>query len=400
MLNSDEKSQIYIRGGRIVRDTSKTFRLWITCLFLCMAICFDIIAFVTPDKEFSETENRMLAQLPKITGKNLSDGSFCENTEKYLSDQFAYRDAWSSISFFIRHSVFRQSEINGVYTGKDNYLMLIPSAPRGLEQKLDSINAVTQRYHELNHCMAVIPNAVTVMTDKLPLFVPPSRQPEQLSATADALQGIHFCDVTRWLQSHSDEDLYYHTDHHWTSRGAYLSFRSIASSLQIDPDSVSFDIYTVSEDFQGTLASKCGSHGFHDKIEIYVPKGNMPLSVKYSDSSETKGTVYQKEYLDTKDKYALFLGGNHPIVTVTTTADTDRSLLLIKDSYANCFVQFLTPYFDQIIIVDPRYCYDSIDAVINQYRITDLLYLYNADTFMTDTSLSDFLMLEPQPTAE
>lgn len=373
--------------------TSKKYKLWITCMFLCMVVCFDIIALVTPDKEFSETENRMLAQAPNINGKALSDGSFCENTEKYLSDQFAYRDAWSSISFFTRHSLLCQSEMNGVYIGKDNYLMLIPSEPKAMRQKLDSINAVTERYSEINHCIAVIPNAVTVMTDKLPLFVPASKQPEQLSEMADSLKGIQYCDVTPSLKSHSDEDLYYHTDHHWTSRGAYIAFRSISSSLGIDPDSAQFDIYTVSESFEGTLSSKSGSHGFHDSIEIYVPKGNPPLSVKYSDTNETKGTLYQKDFLDTKDKYALFLGGNHPIVTVTTTADTDRSLLLIKDSYANCFVQFLTPYFDQIIVVDPRYCYDSIDAVINQYRITDLLYLYNADTFMTDTSLSDFLML-------
>ena len=175
---------------------------------------------------------------------------------------------------------------------------------------------------------------------------------------------------------------------------AYLAFTAIASDMQIQADDTQYDIYTVSDSFQGTLSSKSGSHGYNDTIEIYVPKGEHPISVRYSDGTETSGSIYQKDFLNTKDKYALFLGGNHPIVTITTTADTDRTLMLIKDSYANCFAQFLTPYFDQIIIVDPRYCYDSVDMLINQYEITDLLYLYNADTFMTDTSLTDFLTLE------
>ncbi len=385
------------------QNQKKPPKLWITCLLLCMVICFDVIAIFTPDRKFSETENRMLAAFPSFSAQGLSDGSTGENVEKYLSDQFAFRDVWAGISFFTRSKLMGQNEMNGVYLGKDDYLMLVPSEPQpdSVQQKADAINAVTEKYGNINHCIAVIPNAVTVMTSKLPDYAPDANQTKQLTALSKKLKGISFCDVTKAMRSKRYEALFYHTDHHWTSLGAYTAFRSIAPSLGIDPDSVEFDVYTVSDSFQGTLASKSGSHGYYDTMEIYVPKGDHPLSVKYSDGDEAKGTLYQKEFLDTKDKYALFLGGNHPTVTVTTTADTNRTLMLIKDSYANCFVQFLTPYFDQIIIIDPRYCYDTVDMVLNEYEVTDLLYLYNADTFMSDTSLADFLTFSsPQENEE
>lgn len=382
-----------------MQPNNKNSGLWVTFVFILVVICSDIMIFVTPDKDFSDTENRMLMQFPDISVTGLSDGTCCSDIEKYLSDQFPYRDAWSSISFFTKRKIFGQNEMNGVYIGKDGYLMLIPSNPDpdNMAEKLSAVNSLSEKYSELNHCMAIIPNAVTVMTDKLPIFAPESNQQEQLSEISKGLRGIKFCNVTEALKSHGSEYLYYRTDHHWTSLGAYIAFKSIAPALEIDPNDTEYDVYTVSENFQGTLSSKSGSHGFNninDKIEIYVPKGNPPLSIKYSDSDEQSGTIYQKKFLDTKDKYALFLGGNHPIVTVTTTADTQRTLLLIKDSYANCFVQFLTPYFDRIIIADPRYCYDSAEMLINEYEVTDLFYLYNADTFMTDTSLTDFLAFE------
>ena len=380
-----------------MHNDKKSPGMWITCMFLCFVLGFDLISILTPDRDFSDTENRMLAKFPEISAQGLSDGSTGKAAEKYLSDQFACRDVWSSVSFLIKSRLMGRNEMNGVYLGKDGYLMLIPSEPQpeALAQKLEAVNNVTETFGNVNHCIAIIPNAVTVMSDRLPDYAPESSQPRQLSDIANKLAGISFCDVTAAMISKNSEELYYHTDHHWTSLGAYTAFQSVAPCLGADPQSVEYDVYTVSESFQGTLSSKCGSHGYYDTIEIYVPKGELPLTVRYSDSDEPKGTVYRREFLEGKDKYAVFLGGNHPTVTITTTADTGRTLLLIKDSYANCFVQFLTPYFDRIIIIDPRYCYDTVDTVLNEYQITDLLYLYNADTFMTDTSLTDFLTFEP-----
>ena len=76
---------------------------------------------------------------------------------------------------------------------------------------------------------------------------------------------------------------------------------------------------------------------------------------------------------------------------ITTTADTGRCLLVFKDSYANCMMQFLYPYYEHITMIDPRYYYDNVEKVISSESITDVLFLYNLDTFLSDSSLADTL---------
>ena len=102
-------------------------------------------------------------------------------------------------------------------------------------------------------------------------------------------------------------------------------------------------------------------------------------------------SLYDSKCLEEKDQYTVFLGGNHPRVDIATTSASKRCLLLFKDSYANCFVPFLTPYYQKIILIDPRYYYDKLDTLIRQEGVTDVLFLYNTDTFLTDNALADVL---------
>ena len=117
----------------------------------------------------------------------------------------------------------------------------------------------------------------------------------------------------------------------------------------------------------------------------------MTYYVTYSDSTQRICSLYQSECLNVKDKYTVFFGGNHPKVEISTTANNERVLLLFKDSYANSFVQFLTPYYQKIIMIDPRYYYDSLDSILTSEGVTDVLFLYSADTFLRDTALADVL---------
>ena len=129
-------------------------------------------------------------------------------------------------------------------------------------------------------------------------------------------------------------------------------------------------------------------------MEIYVPDTQIQYHVTYVDSQHKTATLYDRSALEKKDHYTVFFGGNHSRVDITTTADTDRCLLLLKDSYANCFVQFLYPHFDKIIMIDPRYYYGDLENLISSQSITDVLYLYNLDTFLSDSSLADVLGTE------
>ena len=228
------------------------------------------------------------------------------------------------------------------------------------------------------------------MTDKLPGHVPLRDQRADIEALGSRLSGVRFLDVSPALAAHSGEELYYRTDHHWTSLGAFYAFQAMAEGMGITPVQ-DYDIYTVSTTFEGTLSSRSGSHSAKDPVQIYVPKTSVDCCATYPDSGKTTASLYSRDALNDKDHYTVFFGGNHPRVDIDTTAGTGRNLLIFKDSYANCLVPFLTPYYDRIILIDPRYYYESADSLVTSEKITDVLFLYNINTFHEDTALAGVL---------
>ena len=151
----------------------------------------------------------------------------------------------------------------------------------------------------------------------------------------------------------------------------------------------------MSNDFNGTLSATSGyEQGYREPIYIYAPeKGEKSpdVMVSYVDEQRKSASLYDSSKLKEKDQYALFLGGNYSMIDIKTTADTPNRLLLIKDSYANCLVPFLTPFFREIIIIDPRYYYGDIHQVMEENNITSVLFLYNGNTFVKDNSISGVL---------
>ena len=370
----------------------KTIRpgMWITALLLCFSIIFSAVTLIVPPKDFSDKENRKLASRPEFSKETLIDGTFFKNAQAYFADHFTGRDFWITMNLRFK-TLLGQKENGGVYIGKNNTLFLKPSEPNdaALKKNLEAMNAFIKD-KKIKSYAAIIPNAVTVNADKLPDNAPVPDQAEQLSYIAENIPAVDFIDVTPALTAHKDDYIFYRTDHHWTSLGAKYAFEAIAADMGIKPKN-DYKTYMVSDSFTGTLASKSGKYSTADKVEIYVPQTDIEYNVTFVDNKEKTATMYKESALEGKDHYTVFFGGNHPRVDIKTTADTGRKLLVFKDSYANCLMQFMYPYFDEIIMIDPRYYYDSAYPLLNQYSITDVLYLYNCDTFMTDTSLADAL---------
>ena len=360
-------------------------------LLLCL-FAFVIANALAQDREYSSAENRKLAQLPKFSLSALSDGSYFAAWEDYLADQFVGRDTWITIDLQASR-LLGAKEANGVYLCADDYLMEAPATPdaAALTRNLDAINAFAARHEDLRLSMTVVPNAACVLAEKLPDHAPVRDQRQDIGEIAARLQGVRFLDVTDALMQHKGEAIYYRTDHHWTSLGAYYAFSDMAAGLGIEQPAADYDIYPVTDRFEGTLASKSGCHAVTDVIELYVPQTELQYYVTLD--GERTATMYDREKLNEKDQYAVFLGGNDARVDITTTAETGKTLLIFKDSYANCFLQFLLPYYDRIVLLDARYYYGDADSVISREGVTDVLFLYNANTFLTDRVLAD--VLEP-----
>ena len=241
-------------------------------------LIWGIIGLLTPDRAFSDNENRVLAQRPKLSLTNLLDGSFTSDLEAYDSDQFVGRDGWVSLKLAY-DKLLGAKEENGVYLCKDGYLMEKQDAPdtEQLSRNEQAMRDFAAAFPDVRMHAAIIPNAVTVCADKLPKNAPVTDQRRQLKELKNALEGLDFIDVTKTLCAHGDEELFYRTDHHWTSLGARYAFEAMAPSLGLKSASASteYDVYRVSNSFEGTLASRSGSHAVRDAIDIYAPKTDV-----------------------------------------------------------------------------------------------------------------------------
>lgn len=366
-------------------------------MFVIAVFGFCLVSWVMPDKDFSAEENRTLASFPSFSMAALQDASFMQGLEDWNADQFVGRNTWTGVQVGVNR-LLNKKEFNGVFLGKDDYLIQAPTEPdyEQVDANIAAINQFVSRNPELSMNMIVVPNACTTMADWLPKGAAVhDQQKDKELLQSDC--SVPLVDVDGAISENVDSGMYYRTDHHWTSEAARLTLDAAAGSLGIEPVS-DYETITVTDGFQGTLASTSGIRKAKDDIQVLVPKGvDVRYTVRDSDNSSKRTSVYDSEKLQEKDKYQVFFGGNHAMVDIQTTVKEPRRLLVVKDSYANAFVPLLIPYFNEIVMVDPRYYTDDIDTLVSSKGITDVLFLYNMDTFMTDTDI-DQVFATPEET--
>ena len=372
---------------QLYRILGVTFGLIVLgCLFLLL---------VAPNPDYSEKEKRYLADAPKLSITTLASGAFMEQTEDYAKDRFPLRDAFVSLKVNLDR-LFLKKESQGVYYLKDDTLAERFTSPdktsfRGMIQ---AVRDFSGRSGVENQYFLLAPTAAYVKKDLLPANAFTDDQDAYISAIYDSLaSSVKGVDVRPvFEEAKEDTKLYYASDHHWTSEGAYLAAKELLKTMGIT-NMPAYESGVVLNDFSGSLTAKSGfTLPVSDSISIYKDKdSDIVYTVTYEKEHRMSGTVYEPEALSGTDPYQVFFGGNYPEITINTSVDTDRRLLVMKDSYANALLPFLIPHFKQIKIIDPRYAYDDIDVIVKEANYTDILYLYNAVTLSEDTSLTLFL---------
>ena len=330
--------------------------------------------------------------------------ALAKDYESYLADQFILRDDWITLRTGIERAALKQ-EISDVYFARDDYLIEKHSGTFTQETAEQNIARTGAFFRNLSEtyspehltCM-VVPNAVDILSEKLPAFADPYDEEEYLEKIRQALpEGVWF-DASQVLrdshEENEDRQLYYRTDHHWTTGAAFDACRAWAAEKGLGSmDEDQYDVSTVTDSFEGTIASKLGISGRDDSIERWDPKESFDYYLVYGQSDDIRNTMYQESFLDTKDKYAYFYGGNYGLIeTKMPDSQTGRRLLIIKDSYAHCFAPFTCGLFDEVDMVDPRYYNASIQDLIASKSYTDILLLFNAAGFAEETALARLLV--------
>ena len=376
-----------------MKQMSKRYAIFLTALFCAFIGVFMVANAVSPDRASSELENRVLQQKPKLSLDSLTSGSFMREFETYVTDQFVGRDSWIAAKALSERLLGKQ-ENNGVYFCQDDTLIARfdqPDAQR-LSDNLGYVEALAEKT-DVPVYFSLIPGAVRVWSDKLPEGAPNADQGAILAQAAGAVSSAQWYDTDSTMMAHKDEYIYYRTDHHWTSLGAYYGYTALADALGFEP--VPLEEYTkttMSEDFYGTIYSSSGVRWVKpDTIDTYVSADGITVTSYTYDSKgnpvEEQRPLYDTSYLQVKDKYSMFLGGNQSLAVVRTPNTDKPKIAIIRDSYADSLVPFLTPHFSEIHLIDPRYYRLSVSDYLAQNDIDAALVLYSVDNFSTDTYL-------------
>lgn len=363
----------------------------ISLLFLLLVFSFTLWDFLTPDRDFSEWENRTLTPRPALTLSSLLEGDFGREYEDYITDQFPWRDGFVKTKF-VADMLLGKRESGEVYI-TDGALFMKQQTPNMsyVERSLEKISSFAETVG-IDTTLLVVPSSAYIYRDSLPAFAPVVNEAEIFAYIEKNIKNAKFIDITNKLYSERENYIYFHTDHHWTMLGAEIGYNAFLSSLNITP-SYTREEEVLTKDFFGTLSSKSGAvHIAPDTIETLTHPDAESVTVWNGVEKTEYSSVYFPSFLDEKDKYSYFLGTNEPLVHVRTGREGPR-LIVFKDSYAHIMCPLMLEDFGEILFVDLRYMGVEVEKRVED--VTGLgfadfdhaLFLYSADTFTTQYNM-------------
>lgn len=355
----------------------KTMQIATAVLFCIFIAGFGVLHLLLPDRNFSPTENRNLASLPEFSWDALVDGNFTADLEEYLADQFPLRDDWMGLKSRYEHLLGKR-EFHDVFLAGDTLISDITDTSRA-EQNLGYIQSLLEKTDKPVY-LGLIPTAAEIWKGKLPYGAPTYDQIAYLEQAKEL--GAIWVDMAGVLKEHADEPIYYRTDHHWTSLGAYYGYTALLDAAGISVPELG-EGTVVSDDFYGTLYSTSGVHWLDpDIIEHYVSGDGV--TVENGQTGEIGG-LYVESKLEEKDKYSHFLGGNNPLYIVRNpNASTDKKLLVVRDSYSDSLAPFLSQTYSEIHLIDLRYYRTSVAMYAEMMDMDEIFVCYSVENFVKD----------------
>lgn len=362
-----------------------------TVVFCALIGGISLASLIAPTRAESETENRSLAQMPEFSLKSLFSGDFSKGYEEFITDQFIFRDSWIAAKTTAEKLLGRR-ESNGVYLAKDGYFIdgTIPDSEQA-EKNLGYLTTFAEDFNgKYNLKILIVPTASLILSDKLPYGAPVWDQTAYLDRISELSGAI---DVRNKLEEHSNEYIYYRTDHHWTADGMYLAYTSLCESLGIVPLQPNEIMRTtLSDGFLGTVIAKVGIKTTPDTLIDLTSKSQPSVHVSYNFGVNESDSLYVSEKLSTRDKYGVYLGGNPAIADISTSVKNGRVLVMAKDSYAHCMLPLLANHYERMIVIDLRSFNGGLETYLDTLKsegveVDDVVVLYSASGFANDRSI-------------
>ncbi len=369
----------------------------VTIIFILYILFFAIGSFIIKDRVFSDMENRNLAQFPKASAKSIFSGDFSDEFESYMSDQIIFKDFLVKLKV-TENKALNQTYVNGTFFAEGRYIRDYAENTAQIDKNVGFVNEFAQMNPELNITWLMVPNASCIYKDCLPSNAVIDDQRKTMEHIKDKVdESIVFVDPSEELYNAKDEYIYYKTDHHWTINGAYIGYKKLCDALKMEAVDVSeYNISVASDDFLGTLYSDAPVfNADKDKIIIYERKDGK-YKVDYEDEGFSQDSLYNYDKLDIKDKYQVYLDGNHSIIRIYNENNKSKDkndggegksdkIIVVKDSYAHCLLPLLADNYEEIIVVDLRYYHEkTVSDLAKEEGISDIIFINNIDFINTD----------------
>jgi len=359
-------------------------KLYITfiIIFIAAIVLPSLWVFATPDKDFSDNENRMLQTRPELTAETILSGSFQDKLTKFISDQFPARDLWTESGTLIK-KLIGFKDIGGAYLADDGYYFeKLPQEDfdtAKYKENLGHIESFAEKNSDRDCTVLMIPAASTVYPEKLPNNAKTYDYAAMFELAKSTLTSCDMPDIYGALSARKDEYIYYKTDHHWTTKGALCAYGLLTEGK----GAYDGGLELFSDSFLGTTYSKTlDPRAECDSVYIAPVKGGIKVT---ADGKEME--LYYTAAANEKDKYKVFFGGNHAQTLIEGGADNGKTLLVIKDSFANSLVPFLTADYETIIMIDLRYFNGSVQNIADEMDADEILFVYEASNIASENNI-------------
>ena len=354
------------------------------CLVGILFFGLSLWCWVKPQDAFSDSERRVLKSFPRLSGETLASGDFMENFESYAQDQFPLRDSFRSLKSVSSLYFFRQRDNNKLYLAEDHISrMEYPMSEAMLQHSADHINSICETYlqeHEGNIYLSVIPDKNCFLAERNGYLA------LDYSAAAEYLKSLipaEYIDIAPLL---SLED-YYRTDTHWRQNRITDAAQALAAGMGVALDA-EYDEITLDTPFYGVYYGQAVLPLRADSI-TYLTNDTLEhcIVTNYDTGKPVPAEVYDFSKLSGKDAYEFFLSGAVSLMTIENPdAETDKELILFRDSFAGSLAPLLTEGYAKITLVDTRYISREQVGQYIDFTDQDVLFLYS--TVLMNNSLA------------
>ena len=392
----DSSEKLYLDSEPKPNLKSGKLRFAPAVLFVAFIFGLAIWFVVNPKADYSSSEKRYLQQFPETSVDTVLSGEFSEKFETYFADHFPQRNMWVGLNSYYNLGIGLNGR-NGVYNSADGYLINVPVDKENYVRKNIRVLAeFKEKIGDVPMTVMLAPSTGYIVTDKLPLIHDSYNDDTYFAETAKTLgeSGVNFVDLRETFKQKYAEgvQLYYRTDHHWTTDGAYEGYVKLCEKLGVQPADKNSFAKTAYGGFYGTTYSTSGYWLTKpDSITVYDNQENTDknITVKISEDGKDNhyGSMYFYNHIDEDDKYPVFLDGNHALTEIQNKNAKNGTIVVIKDSFSHSLAPFLAENYSKVVLVDLRYYKQSVSDLIKKENPEQVVALYGIDNLATDTDI-------------